>query len=190
MRGKGSKVVVAFAAVLIVVLAVGCGGDSGATGTTSAEPADGSVPGSGAKPNAWNEVNEQLRGDILSFGETGSQAELDEAAVVVRGYLVARADGDSPRTCSYLSKYMLEVTEGTAEQRGERGCAAGVESLAALTSAEEVEGAGDIDPTSIRRRGKRAFVIYDDRYGDTYAMLMRPEGGTWKIHGFDATRLY
>ena len=35
-----------------------------------------------------------------------------------------------------------------------------------------------------------AFLIYDDAYGDVFAMLMRPEGGTWQIHGFEAIRLY
>jgi hypothetical protein len=191
MLGKGPKVVVAFAAILIAVLVGGCGSGSSTAETTSAEPADeSSVPGSGAKSSAWNEINEELRGDILSFGETGSEAELEEAAEVASAYLDARSNEDGPRTCSYLSKYMLAVVEEGAKQSGKRGCVAGVEVLGELGSLDEVEEAGQIDPTSIRRRGKRAFVIYDDLYGDTYAMLMRPEGGTWTIQGFEATRLY
>ena len=192
MSGKGSKVVVAFAAILIAVLMGGCGGGSSSTAETTSvgSTEESEVPGSGAKPSAWNEINDQLRGDILSFGETGSEAELEEAAKVARAYLIARHDEDWPRVCSYLSKYMVDVVEVTAKQSGERGCVAGVEILSSLASLNEVEGVGQIDPTSIRRRGKRAFVIYGDSYGDTYAMLMRPEGGTWTIQGFEPTRLY
>jgi hypothetical protein len=79
-----------------------------------------------------------------------------------------------------------------AKQPGESDCVAGVESLAALSSLDEVEEAGAIEPKSVRisRNGKRAFLIYDDGYGDVYAMLMRPEGDIWNIHGFEATRLF
>jgi len=190
MSRQGSKAAAVFAAILIALQMAACGGDdSSATETSTADSAELVRPGSGARPNAWNNVNEQIRGDILSFGKTGSEAELEEAAVVVRAYLVARANGNSSAACSYLSKYMLDVVEGMAKQRGERGCVNGVDNLATISTADEVEGPVSIDPSSIRRRGKRAFVLYTDRYGDTYAMLMRPEGSTWKIQGFEPTRL-
>jgi len=177
-----------FTAILVALQLCACGGNSGATDTVTEDPNE-ALPGSGAEANAWNNVNEDLRGDILSFGHKGSEAELEGAAVVLRGYLSARASRNFPKACSYLSEYMLAVAKGTARQRDGSGCVAGVESLAGLSSTRETEGAPQIDPSSIRRGGRRTFVIYEDRFGDTYAMLMRREGGAWKIQGFEPTRL-
>jgi hypothetical protein len=186
MWGKGFKAVAALAAVLVALQLGACNGDSSTTGTTTAVSVEESAPEPSAPPS---EVNEQLRRQILSFGEKGSEAELEAAAAVVRGYLVARASENSARTCSYLSRYMLAVVKGVSSQQDERGCAAGVERLAGLSSRDDAEGQVRIDPTGLRHRGRRAFVIYTDRYGDAYAMLMRPEGGAWKIQGFEPTRL-
>ncbi len=177
------------AAISVALLLSACGGGSDTVETAAVNP-DDAPPGSGARPNAWNNVNEDIREDIIVFGEVGSKKELEEAAVTVRAYLVARTNDDYSGACSYLSKYMLNVVKGSAKRRGESGCVAGVESLSAISSSDEAEGPVEIDPTIIRRRGKRAFVIYTDGYGDTYAQLLRPEGGTWKIQGFEPTRLY
>lgn len=189
MFGQGFRAVAALAAISIALLLSACGGSSDTTEPATVDAND-APPASGARPNAWNNVNEQLRGDILSFGEVGSEAELEAAADVVQRYLVARANDDSPKACSYLSKYVLDIAEGMAKRQDKRGCAAGVDSLAQLSTADETEGPVRIEPERIRRRGKRAFVIYTDRYGDTYAQLMRPEEGTWKIQGFEPTRLF
>lgn len=175
-------------AILVALQLSACGGNSGATGTVTEDPNE-ALPGSGAEANAWNNVNENLRGDILSFGHKGSEAELEGATVVLRGYLTARASRNFSKACSYLSEYMFAVAKGTARQRDGSGCVSGIESLAGLSSTREAEGPPQIDPSSIRRGGKRTFVIYEDGYGDTYAMLMRREGSTWKIHGFEPTRL-
>lgn len=188
MSGQGSRAAAALAAIAIGLLLGGCGGDSDTTEPAAVE-ANEAPTGSGTRTNAWNNVNEQLRGDILSFGQVGSQAELEDAAVTVQAYLNARVDEDFPSACSYLSKYMLNVVKGAAKQRGESGCVAGVARLSGISSVDEIEGPVRIDPTKIRRRGKRAFVLYTDEYGDFYAQLMRPEEGTWKIQGFEPTRL-
>jgi hypothetical protein len=181
-------------AILVALQLSACGGDSSATETTGiegvAEDPNEAPPSSGAEPNAWNNVNEDLRGDILSFGHKGSEAELEGATVVLRAYLAARADDRYSEVCSYLSEFLLAVAKGTAEQREGGGCPAGVESLEGVSSAGETEGPPQIDPDIIRRGGKRTFVIYEDGYGDTYAMLMRREGDAWKIHGFEPTRIF
>ncbi len=193
MQGKRTGATIAFAAFLVALLLSACGGDSGTAGTTSAGSADpGGPPASGADPNAWNQVNEQLRPGILSFGEKGNEAEVEAAGKVVSGYLAARSNEDSAAACSYMSRRLIEMISVESDQPGKSGCVAGVENLAALSSLSEVEEAGEIDPKSVRlsRNGKRAFLIYDDAYGDVYAMLMRPEGDVWNIHGFEATRLY
>jgi hypothetical protein len=199
MLGKGHGATIAIAALLIALLLSACGDDSGTAGTTAAETAasgsaggEGGPPASGAEPNAWNAVNKPLRADILSYGDKGSEAQVEAAAAVVSDYLDARSIEDSGAACSYMSPRLIEMVTVEAKQRGERGCIAGVENLAALSSLNEVEEAGEIDATSVRisRNGKRAFLIYDDAYGDVYAMLMRPEDGAWQIHGFEAIRLY
>ncbi len=186
---------IALAAFLIALLLSACGGDSGTAGTTTtAESAggNGGPPASGVEPNAWNVVNKPLRADILSYGDKGSEAQVEAAAAVVSDYLDARAAEDSAAACSYMSSRLIEMITVETKRHGKPGCVEGAESLAALSSLDEVEKAGEIDPTSVRisRNGKRAFLIYDDAYGDVYAMLMRPEGDVWNIHGFEATRLF
>ena len=176
------------AAILVALQLSACGGSSSGGETVTEDPNE-ALPASGAEANAWNNVNEDLRGDILSFGHKGTQAELEGATVVVLDYLTARANGSYSEVCSYLSEFLLAVAKGTAEQRDGGGCPAGVESLAGLSSTREFEGPPQIEPSSIRRGGKRTFLIYENNYGETYAMLMRREGDAWKIHGFEPTRL-
>ncbi|HEX5376514.1 MAG TPA: hypothetical protein VFW48_10200 [Solirubrobacterales bacterium] len=176
-------------AILIALQLSACGGGTEGTETVTEDPNE-ALPGSGAEANAWNNVNEDLRGDILSFGHKGTEAELEGATVVLRGYLSARASRNFSKACSYMSEFLLAVSKGTARRQDGGGCAAGAESLAGLSSTREVEGEPQIDPSSIRRGGKRTFVIYEDGYGDIYAMLMRREEDGWKIHGFEPTRLW
>ncbi|HEY5708091.1 MAG TPA: hypothetical protein VIS51_01710 [Solirubrobacterales bacterium] len=181
-----------FTAILVALQLSACGGNSSATETTGTgsateNPNEASAE-SGVDPDEWD-VNEDLRGDILSFGHKGSEAELEGATVVLRAYLTARANESYSEVCSYLSEFMLAVAKGTARQRDGGGCVAGVESLARVSSPDEAEGPPQIDPSSIRRGHKRTFVIYKDGLGDTYAMLMRREGDAWKIHGFEPTRI-
>lgn len=189
MLGKGSTAVAAFVAILIALQLGACGGGSDTTTTEAA--GESAIPDSGVRPNAWNNVNAPIREDILDFGKVGTEAKLEEAAVVLRAYLTARRAGNYAKACSYLSEYMLSVMEGSAKQQGKHGCVAGLAGLASLSTAEEVEGPVQIDPKFIRSgsKGKRSFLIYEDNFGDTYAMLMRHEGDTWKIQGFEPTRL-
>lgn len=191
MRGRGSKIAGAFAAALIALQLGGCGGGSSSTETDTANSSESGAPSSVAGTSAWNSVNEQIRGDIIGFGEEGTEGEIDEAVVVLRGYLTSRLAGNYPKACSYLSDYMLEVVEGVARRRSSHSCVAGVESLEEISPADEYEGPLEITPTKIRHggKGKRTFLFYEDGYGNTYAMLMRHEGGTWKIQGFEPTRL-
>jgi len=183
MFGQGPRAVAVFTAILIAVQLSACGGDSSAT-----ETADGGRSPA-EDPTEWDEVNDDLRGDILSFGKTGTEAELEGATVVLRAYLNARVSGRYSDICPYLSEFMLAVAKGTARQRGGGGCPAGIESLARVSSGNEPKGPPKIDPGSIRRGGKRTFLIYEGEGGGTYAMLMRREGSAWKIHGFEPTRI-
>lgn len=194
MCRKRYGITVALAAFMVALLLSACGGDSGTAGTTTAESTggNGGPPASGAAPTAWNVVNKPLRADILSYGDKGSQAEVEAAAAVVSDYLTARSHEDAAAACSSMSPRLIDMISVEAKRKDESDCAAGVEKLSALSSLDEVENAEEIDPKSVRlsRNGKRAFLIYDDGYGDIYAMLMRPEGDVWHIHGFEATRLF
>jgi hypothetical protein len=177
------------AAAASTVLLAACGGGSDATETGSVAASESGAPRSGERPNAWNHVNSGLRADILEFGEVGTATELERATRVVRGYLVSRASGDAARACTYLSRYMLAVVTRMAKPGGASACVSGVEQLSKLSTADENKRPGQIEPIRIRRRHKRAFVIYRDSFGDLYAMLMRPERDGWKIQGFEPTRL-
>ena len=178
------------AVVLTALLLGACGDDSETAGTaTTAEPAESAATEAGARPNAWNHVNAPLREDILTFGEEGTAAEVEEAETVLHGYLDARTAEDFAKACTYLSKYMVSRTKGMAARQGARGCSSGIEALEEISSASEVEARVEINPDSIRGTGPRNFFIYEDGYGNTYAMLMRREGGILRIHGFEPTRL-
>ncbi len=180
MFGQGPRAVAVLTAILIALQLSACGGDSSATGEDEITVED---------PSKWD-VNEDLRGDIVSFGHKGSEAELQGATVVVRAYLNARASESYSDACTYLSEYMLAVAKGTARRRHEDGCAAGVKTLARVSAKDDdLKGQPRVDPSIIRRGGKRTFVIYEGDGGATYAMLMRREGGTWKIHGFEPIRI-
>src|SRR5213083_1811634 len=150
MFGQGPRAVAALAALLVSLQLSACGGGStpDTTGGSATVVEEDPGPKSGAPANAWNHVNEELRGDILSFGKTGSKAELAAAAAVARDYLTARATGDFAAACSYLSKYMLEVTKGSAEQQHEHGCANGVARLSSISSVDEKAGPVHINPSS------------------------------------------
>jgi len=172
-------------ATAAALLLAACGGAAGGQTTTT----ESSAPRSGESPTAWNHVNTALKGDIREFGEEGSAAELAQATKVVRGYLIARATGNAAKACTYLSPYMLAVVRHVVRPGVRNTCARGVAQLSKVSTVEENKRPGQIEPTGLRRRGHRAFVIYTDTYGDVYAMLMRPEGGVWKIQGFEPTRL-
>ncbi|HEX6753123.1 MAG TPA: hypothetical protein VF093_06010 [Solirubrobacterales bacterium] len=180
-------------AILVALQLSACGGDSSATETagtgSAAESSNEASAEAGVDPTEWDEVNDDLRGDILSFGHKGTEAELEGATVVLRAYLAARANESYSEVCSYLSEFMLAVAKGTARRRDGGGCPAGVESLANVSSSGEAKGPLQIDPSSIRRGNKRTFVIYEGDEEGTYAMLMRREGDAWKIHGFEPTRI-
>lgn len=166
---------------------VACGDNSATGGSTSSKEPPASARR--APANDPSAASAQLRNSILNFGREGSEAELEEAAVVVRDYLVARAQGDFSAACSYLSKYMLEVVTQFAKQQGTGGCVQGVKALAGPPAETNDRELTVVDASSLRRRKKRVFVIYTDGYGSTFAMLMRPEGNAWKIQEFEPTPL-
>lgn len=191
MQGRAQKIAAALGATLIALQLGGCGGGSGTAESDTTAPSESAAPASGAPPSAWNNVSPPIRNDILAFGEEGTQGEIERAAVVLRGYLGSRIAGNYSKACSYLSDYMLVVVKKAGIRRGGHGCVGGLESLEELSSVDEIEGQLEIIPTKIRHgsKGKRNFLFYEDGYGDTFAMLMRHEGGTWKIQAFEPNRL-
>ena len=181
MFGQGPRAIAVLTAILVALQLSACGGDSSATEIAEIESVE--------KDLRENGVNEDLRPDILSFGKVGSEAELEGATAVARAYLNARASKRYSDACAYMSKYMLAVAKGAARQADETGCAAGVERLSRVSSRDDSRGPPRIDPSSIRRANQRTFVIYEGDDGGTYAMLMQRKGGTWKIQGFEPTRI-
>jgi hypothetical protein len=122
---------------------------------------------------------------IQDFGEEGSESELEEAAVALHDFFVARAEGDWRAACARLSKTVVEQLEqlGARAKPESKSCPS---TLAALTPplppAVQRESTL-VDAGSLRVEGERGFLIYRGAEQTAYAINMAHEGGQWKVGG-------
>jgi len=129
---------------------------------------------------------------IQEFGEESDEAELEEAAAVLHGYLVARAEEDWQAACAKLAKSVKEQLQELAarsESLKGRGCAAILETLTPPLPPTTRRESTIVDAGSLRHEGERAFLIYRGAGGASYAVLMAPEGGGWRVGSLGATPL-
>jgi len=123
---------------------------------------------------------------VQSFGEEADDADREEAAEVVRGYLEARAGGDWAKACSYLSAPMLKTLQAFAsrsENLKGKGCSAILAAfLGKLPAAARAELTA-VDVGSLRVEGDQGFVLYHGAEKTDYFMPLLDEGGAWKIAG-------
>jgi hypothetical protein len=120
---------------------------------------------------------------IQDFGGESDESELQEAAEVVHGFFVARAEEQWSTACSYLAKSNVGQLEQIARQAksASTDCAAGLAAFTRPLPAELEREITTVDAGSLRREGEQGFLVYYGAGGDTYAMPLQEEGGSWKV---------
>lgn len=126
---------------------------------------------------------------IAEYGDEADESELQEAAEIVHNFYVARAVGDWPGACSYLSKSMHEQFEKLTEQSEAKGCPAFLDSFTEDTSPSIWKELTDVDAVSLRHDGEQAFLIYRGAEKKVYAMPLHEEDGEWKATALAAVTI-
>jgi hypothetical protein len=146
-----------------------------------------SVPTSPLKVSGGGSAQFRVKdGDnsIQDFGEEGSEAELEEAAIALHEFLVARAEEDWRTACARLSQTVKAQLTQLASREKQAGSEC-PQILARLTpplpAAVERETT-IVDAGSLRHEDEGAFLIYRGMEGTVYAILMAEEDG-WKVGG-------
>jgi hypothetical protein len=202
-------------ALLAASLLAGCGGGSSAATTatssvasaptstttttstvTTAQPtakarqrkappsvaASGSSSGGGAasfrEPHADN--------SIPDFGAEATASERARATAALTAFLNARASGEWPKACPYLSRATRAQLErfGGAAKGASKGCGVALAALsggdahsAGSSHAETLAGS----VAALRVKGNSAFALYRGPSASKYVMPMVKEGGAWKV---------
>lgn len=129
---------------------------------------------------------------IQEFGAEGDEAELQEAAEAVHGFLVAQANEDWSAACSYLAKSMIQQLEQFAAQSKQfkgGGCPPILKAFTRPLPSAARRETTVVDAGSLRREGEQAFLIYYGAEKTAYAIPMKPEGGEWKVAALAGTPL-
>jgi hypothetical protein len=146
-------------------------------------PAISSAPTAGSKHPAPG-VKTVKGGDnsVQEYGVEAGESERREAAIVLQGYLNARAREDWSSACSLLAKRPTEQLEKLAAHKA--GCAEVLQATAKGTSSQpgsvitevlSFRGEGDIP-------GNPSYLIFKGPPGGTlFSMPMYLEAGAWKV---------
>ena len=129
---------------------------------------------------------------IQEFGEESDESELQEAAEVVHGFYVSRAEAKWDKACSYLAKANIEQLEqlaAQAPQSQEVGCATILKGFTRPLPESVEREITTVDAGSLRREGEEGFLIYYGPGHVKYAMPLREEGGAWKVTALSGTTL-
>jgi len=129
---------------------------------------------------------------IQDYGEEGDESELQEAAEVVHGFYVARAEEKWDTACSYLSKGNIEQLEQLGAQSAEfkgSGCGPVLKAFTRPLPAAIQREITTVDAGSFRREGEQGFLIYYGAGQTVYAMPLREEGGSWKVTALSGSAL-
>ncbi len=163
------------------------GSGTGGSGHEGYTPKPLQVSGGGSAPF----LTKGGDNSIQEYGTEGDDSELTEAAEVLHAFLVARADEDWARMCSYLAESevkSLEELGSQSPQLKDKGCPAVVKALAAeplpATTKRELT---EVDAASLRIEEHEAFLIYNGPKDTGYFIRMEDEGGTWKVGGISPT---
>jgi hypothetical protein len=193
-----SKTLALAVATLLLLGAVGCGGDddeqspAAPSAETSPGAGDaGSKPSSGGKEpssegegGSGGEAEPPVRGGEASIEDFGSEAEgADRAAILgsFETYLRALAGGDHETACERLStpvqRSLTQLAPKALEAQGCPGILPKLLSPTAPAVARE-QAAGEV--TRVRVEGDQAFVVFKAPGAELYQLTMVDEGGTWK----------
>lgn len=138
--------------------------------------------GSGADEGS-DQFRDQTTSPLLDFGEEGSEAEREAGAAVVEDFLAARASEDWPAACAQLARPMLAKIEhlaSSATDLEDKSCPSFLAAFTRLSARERREGEA-LDAGSLRRRGRRAYLLYHGAEEVPYSMPLSREGGAWKV---------
>lgn len=175
--------VAAVAALLLLPILTGCGSESSSDGTGSPDSSSSSTstePAGSTAPSA-EFVGKTGNNRPGSFGHVAPATEREVASRVLEENLKARAAGEWVKQCATL----------TAEKQGQaeiyappgKGCAGGLKVQAEpLAGSEEVRENTMTGPISTFRVEKKfGYALYHGKKHQDYAMLMKKEGGQWKV---------
>jgi hypothetical protein len=129
---------------------------------------------------------------IQEFGDESDESELQEAAEVVHGFYVSRAEEKWETACSYLAKSNIEQLEQLANQSAQSkgaDCATVLKAFTRPLPAAVEREITTVDAGSLRREGEQGFLIYYGAGHVKYAMPLREEGGSWKVTALSGTTL-
>lgn len=129
---------------------------------------------------------------IQEFGAESDESELREAAEVVHGFYVSRAEEKWETACSYLAKSNIEQLEQLANQSSQSkgaDCATVLKAFTRPLPAAVEREITTVDAGSLRHEGEQGFLIYFGAGHVKYAMPLRDEGGTWKVAALSGTTL-
>jgi hypothetical protein len=129
---------------------------------------------------------------IQEFGDESDESELQDAAEVVHGFYVSRAEEKWETACSYLAKSNIEQLEQLANQATQSkgaDCATVLKAFTRPLPAAVEREITTVDAGSLRREGEQGFLIYYGAGHVKYAMPLREEGGSWKVTALSGTTL-
>jgi hypothetical protein len=129
---------------------------------------------------------------IQEYGDEGAESELQEAAEIVHGFYVARAEEKWDTACSYLAQSNIEQLEKLGAQSPQfkgAGCAPVLEAFTRPLPAAVQREITTVDAGSFRREGDQGFLIYYGTGQTVYAMPLRDEGGSWKVAALSGSAL-
>jgi hypothetical protein len=177
------------------------GGDSGAGaakkgagGRKSGNATEAKVRTAPLKVSGGGSAQYRVKGgdnSVQEFGEESDEAELEEAATALHGYLVARAEEDWPAACAQLAKPVqeeLQTFASRSEKLSGKSCPAILQALTPPLPPSARHESTIVDAGSLRVEGKQAFLIYYGAEKAAYTVLMVPEDG-WKVGSLAATPL-
>ena len=129
---------------------------------------------------------------IQEYGDEGDESELQEAAEIVHGFYVARAEERWDTACSYLAKSNIEQLEQLGSQSPQlkgAGCAPVLKAFTRPLPAAVQREITAVDAGSFRREGDQGFLIYYGAGQTVYAMPLTDEDGTWKVAALSGSAL-
>jgi hypothetical protein len=167
--------------------------DAAEPSTPAAPTAKRPLPNEGSKAAAPG-VPTVKGGDnsVQTFGVESPSADRVEAAAVLQSFLDARAQGQWPQACSYLSSALREQLEALGKQTKQASlgdCPAMLGALSTRVAPTALHDAAEIQVISMRVEGSHAFLIYKDSEDTPLSMPVSREGDAWKVAALDGSAL-
>ena len=192
MRRPLPLLLLALALATLALAGCGGGGGGGSTATTATAAHPGATTTTfHPKPHhdsGGGAAQFEVKGgdnSVQEFGAEASEAELEQAATALHGFLDARAERNWATACGYLSKATAQSFSqlgAGGSGSGAKGCAANLAALTGKTPTSTLREAAVADVGSLRTEGEQAFLIYRGApKGTIYAIPIAKEGAAWKV---------